>query len=142
MEQDFLDKANIKVVKGNVANIDYEKKTIKVRGLAKPIDYDKCLFAVGSSKKRLAKEYSNVHYLEDRHAHAKCHNAIIKAKSIMVLGHTFEAYQIAASTRIYLDSLGFRDIEISILCDSENSSEVLQNFGEDVTKAIHNMMKE
>lgn len=37
-------------------------------------------------------EYSNVYYLEDRFAHAKCHNEILKAKCIVVMGGTFEAY--------------------------------------------------
>lgn len=130
------------MIKGNIASIDYEAKRIKVRGYAKPIDYDKCLFAVGANKKRLSKEYSNAYYLEDRHAHAKCHNAVIKANSILVMGHTFEAYQIASSTRSYLDSIGKEHIEIAIISTEENSSEVLQNFGADVTKAIHTMMKE
>ena len=96
--------------------------------MSKPFDYDKCLFAVGANKKRMTREYSNVYYLEDRHAHARCHNAVIKAKSILILGHTFEAYQIAASTRAYLDSIGLEKTEIAILSESENSSEMLQNL--------------
>lgn len=48
--------------------------------------FDKMLIAWGCTKKRLAKEYSNVHYLEDRYAHARCHNALLKAKTVCILG--------------------------------------------------------
>jgi hypothetical protein len=37
-------------------------------------------------------DYTNVHYLEDRFSHAKCHNELIKAKEIAIIGGTFEAY--------------------------------------------------
>lgn len=51
------------------------------------------MIAWGAYKKRLgSQEYSNVFYLEDRHSHARCHNEIIKAKTIVVMGGTFEAY--------------------------------------------------
>ena len=69
---------------------------IVVRGQKKPIEFDKVLIAWGSYKKRLNSanqtSYSNVYYLEDRFSHAKCHNELIKAKSILVMGGTFEAY--------------------------------------------------
>lgn len=71
--------------------------------------FDKVLVAWGAQKKRLGKEYSNVYYLEDRHSHARAHNEILKAKTILVMGGTFEAYQVAASIRDYLDSIGYYD---------------------------------
>lgn len=56
------------------------------------LDFDKLLIAWGSRKQRLDKEYSNVFYLEDRISHARCHNELIKAKQVVVMGGTFEAY--------------------------------------------------
>ena len=50
------------------------------------------LIAWGAYKKRLAKDYTNVHYLEDRYSHAKCHNEIIKAEKIVALGKTMDAF--------------------------------------------------
>lgn len=73
------------------------------------------MIAWGSYKKRLGKEYSNVYYLEDRHSHARCHNEMLKAKSIVVMGGTFEAYQTAASVREYLDSIGYTDVQIALI---------------------------
>lgn len=39
---------------------------ISVRGEKKPIPFDKILIAWGSEKKKLATQYSNLYYLEDR----------------------------------------------------------------------------
>ena len=89
---DFLDRANITVIKGQVKAIDKDKKLVKIRGIKDVINFDKLLIAWGSYKKRLTQDYSNVFYLEDRYAHAKCHNEIIKAKKIVVLGHTMDAF--------------------------------------------------
>jgi len=96
---DFLDKANITVIKGDIKNIDKEKKLIRIKGLKQQIQFDKMLVAWGAYKKRLTKDYSNVFYLEDRYSHAKCHNEILKAKKIMVLGSTLDTYQTASSIR-------------------------------------------
>lgn len=107
VEPDFLDRANVTVIKGALTDIDYDRKILKMKGHKAPIEFDKLLVAWGAGKKRLAKEYSNVHYLEDRYTHARAHNEILKAKSILVLGSTFEAYQTAASIREFLDSVGY-----------------------------------
>jgi hypothetical protein len=64
------------------------------------------LLAWGAGKARIDQEYNNVYYLEDRQAHARCHNEILKAKCIVILGGTLEAYTTAASIRSYLDTLG------------------------------------
>ena len=59
-------------------------------------------------------------YLEDRHSHARVHNEILKAKCIVVLGGTFEAYQVAGSLREYLDSINYRDVQIVLLNDEDS----------------------
>jgi hypothetical protein len=53
--------------------------------------------------------------LEDRFSHAKFHNELLKAKTVVVLGGTFEAYQTAAGVRNYLDFLEFKDTQIILL---------------------------
>lgn len=117
-----MDRANIDVVKGEIKSIDLNKKEITVKGVKKAIPFDKVLIAWGSHKKRLSKEYSNVFILEDRHSHARCHNEILKAKSILVMGGSFEAYQTAASIREYLDSIGYEETQIIIM--NQNASEI------------------
>ena len=89
---DFLDKANVKVIKGEIKNIDKDKKIIKIKGQKDVVRFDKMLVAWGSYKKRLSKDYSNVFYLEDRYSHAKCHNEIIKAEKIVILGGSMDAF--------------------------------------------------
>jgi len=60
------------------------------------LHFDKVVVAWGAEKKRIntMKEgiYSNLYYIEDRHSHAKIHNELLKAKVIVVMGGTFEAY--------------------------------------------------
>ncbi len=92
VEEDYFDRANIDVVKGEIKTIDLNKKEIVVKGLKKPMPFDKILIAWGANKKRLNQEYSNVFVLEDRQSHARCHNEILKAKTVVVMGGTFEAY--------------------------------------------------
>jgi len=104
---DFLDRANITVVKGEIKGIDKVNKQIKIKGLKETVNFDKMLVAWGAFKKRLSKDYSNVFYLEDRYAHAKCHNEILKADKIVVLGSTMDAFQTASSVRGYLNSIGY-----------------------------------
>lgn len=96
VEEDYLNRANVEVIAGDVATLDLNKKRIIIRGHKQPVEFDKVLVAWGSYKKKFVKEelqkYSNLLYLEDRFSHAKCHNEILKAKSIVVMGGTFEAY--------------------------------------------------
>ena len=63
-----------------------------------------------------------MYYLEDRFSHAKFHNNLLKAKCVVVLGGTFEAYDTAAGIRDYLDSIGYYDTQIVLMDNS--SSEV------------------
>lgn len=53
VEEDFLDRANVDVYKGEVSKIDLNKKLISVRGQGKPIPFDKVLIAWGSEKKKI-----------------------------------------------------------------------------------------
>ena len=91
-EEDYLDRANVDVIKGEIKGIDLKRNNVIIKNFGDPIHFDKLLVAWGSQKKRLNKEYTNVFYLEDRHAHARAHNEILKAKTIVVLGGTIEAY--------------------------------------------------
>lgn len=74
-------------------------------------------------------------YLEDRHSHARCHNELLKAKQIVVMGGTFEAYQTAASIREYLDSINYTDTAIAVI-DPE-MGELHTSFGSEITNEIH-----
>ena len=149
VDDDYLERANVEVVKGDIKGIDLNKNIIVIGGLKKPIEFNKLLFAFGSFKKRLSSKtsddsgqqpnsssaYSNVFYLEDRFAHAKFHNNLLKAKCVVVLGGTFEAYQSAASMRDYLDSVGYYNTKI-ILMES-SASEVQQCFGYEISDCMH-----
>ena len=115
VEEDYLDRANIDVVKGEIKTIDLNHNQIVVKGVKEAIKFDKVMIAWGAYKQRLNQEYSNVFYLEDRHSHARCHNEMLKAKTIVVMGGTFEAYQTAASVRDYLDNVGYTDVQIILL---------------------------
>jgi thioredoxin reductase len=71
--------------------IELMSMSLRVKS-SQSIHFDKVLLAWGSHKRRLNNEFSNVFYLEDRHSHARCHNEILKAKTIVVMGGSFEAY--------------------------------------------------
>lgn len=139
VEPDYLDRANVDVVRGEVKQLDLNKNLLWVKGHTESINFDKILIAWGSAKPRLSKEYSNVYYLEDRHSHARCHNEILKAKSIVVMGGSFEAYQTAASIRDYLDSISYFDTQIVLLEGS--STEVQQCLGKHIANEFHEMLK-
>ena len=98
------------------------------------------LVAWGAYKKRLNKDYSNVYYLEDRYSHAKCHNEILKAKKIMILGSTMDAFQTASSVRSYLNSIGYDKTEVILLNDGP--SEINKNMGNEVSRCINSMMRQ
>lgn len=107
-------------MRGEIKSIDFDRKQIVIKGVKQAIDFDKVMIAWGASKSRLGQEYSNVFYLEDRHSHARCHNEILKAKMIVIMGGTFEAYQTAASIREYLDGVGYLETQV-VLIDSSAS---------------------
>lgn len=96
VEEDFLDRANVDVIKGEIKQIDLNHNILRIKGHKDQVVFDRILIAWGANKKRIqntgSQAYSNVYYIEDRQAHARVHNEIIKAKSVVVLGSTFEAY--------------------------------------------------
>ena len=118
--------------------MDKEKKFVQIKGIKERIEFDKILIAWGAHKKRLSKDYSNVFYLEDRYSHAKCHNEIIKANKIVILGGTMDAFQTAASVRSYLNSIGYHKTEVTLLHEGE--SEIKKNMGSQVYSAIKKML--
>jgi thioredoxin reductase len=103
VEEDFFDRANVEIMNKKVKGIDVEESLLYLKGQKDPIEFDKLIFAWGSEKIRLSKEYSNVHYIEDKYSHAKMHNDLLKSKKILIMGDTFEALQLASSAREYLD---------------------------------------
>lgn len=79
-EDDFLDKANVTVIKGNVRWIDIDNKCIEMAGNKERLEFDKLLVAWGAEKKHFKGNFSNVFYLEDKQSHAKVHNELLRAK--------------------------------------------------------------
>lgn len=120
VEDDYLDRANIDIIRGTIHRIAIEEKMLTIKGLRKPIRFDKLLVAWGAHRNKLSKNYSNVHYIEDRFSHAKLHNELLRAKKIVVMGNTLEAFQVAQSTRDYLDGLGYYEVRI-VLMSTEKS---------------------
>lgn len=80
VEDGFFEAANVRVMKGELKAFDPKKKYVDLKGSKERVYFDKILFAWGSEKKRLKGDWSNVFYLEDRQAHARVHNEILKAK--------------------------------------------------------------
>jgi len=93
------------------------------------------LIAWGSDKSKLRQNYSNVHYIEDRFSHAKLHNDLIKANQVVVLGNSLEAFQIAQSTRTYLDEIGRYNTKILLM--TTEGSELRKTLG----KGMENWLK-
>lgn len=127
VEDDYLDRANIDILRGSIKSIDIEKGEMAISGLRKPVKFSKMLVAWGSDREKLSQSYGNVHYIEDRFSHAKIHNQLIKSKSVVVLGNTFEAMQTAQSAREYLDNHGYFDTKIVLM--TTEKSEIRQTLG-------------
>ena len=140
VEQDFLDKAKVAVVREGVKKIDWKKKELYFKKGVDKINYDKLLVAWGSHKKRLSKEFSNVHYLEDKISHERCSEAIGQAKTVVIMGGTLDAYQVASSAREHLDMIGKQDTQVVLISESKTEPET--NYGKIVSKTIHEMMKQ
>ena len=92
--------------------------------------------AWGAEKKRLGTNYSNVHYIEDKFSHAKVHNDLLRAKQVVILGGTLDAYQIAQATRTYLDDIGQFNTKIMLMTTADDS--VLRKT---LGKGMENWMK-
>ena len=135
-----MDRANIDIIRGQINGIDVEEKMMLVKGMRKPIRFDKLLVAYGAERDKLEKNYANVHYLEDRFSHAKMHNQLLKSNKIVVLGNTFEAFQVASAAREYLDGLGFFEKQIILMTTEQ--SEVRKTLGTAVEKYLAHLLRQ
>lgn len=84
------------------------------------IQFDKCLIAWGSDKKQTGKKYSNMYEIQDIYSHAKVYNELQNAKTVCILGGSFDAYQQAGSIREYLDSIDKHDTRVVLLSEANN----------------------
>ena len=64
------------------------------------MEYRKLLIASGLLVPSL--EYENVVSVTDQFSHAELHNKSLKAEDIVLLGSSFEIYQLASAIRTYL----------------------------------------
>lgn len=140
VETDYLDRANVDVITGQLKMIDVENRKMAITGYRDPISFDKVLVAWGAHRKKLNTSYNNVFYIEDRYSHAKVHNAVLKAKQVVVLGGTFEALQLAQTTRTFLDEVGQYETKV-MLMNTEEDSEVRKTLGKGMDKWIELMLK-
>lgn len=138
VETDYLDRANVDVIKGQVKMIDTINRKLQVQGYKNPFNFEKVLVAWGANRKRLKKSYSNVHYIEDRFSHAKVHNDLLKAKQVVVLGGTLHALQVAQSARTYLDNVGKYETKIMVLNDG--NSEITKTLGTGMERWFRNAL--
>lgn len=92
------------------------------------------MFASGYWKMKFAKNFSNVITIEDYDSHAKAHNMILKSDNIVIVGEGFEAIQLAASIRSYLDSLSIYTPKIAILSEKESYLKYLSTVPEEHIK--------
>ena len=65
---------------------------------------------------------------------------MLKARQVVIMGGTMEAYQTAASCREYLDSVGFTDTKILLLHFEQ--SDVEKTLGAGVESKIVEKMRE
>jgi len=101
--------------------------------------YSKLLIASGAERQKTKMDdFENVYSLNSVHDHAKIYNAVKNAKSVMVYGSSFEAYELTSSIKELADSLGKKDMQIYLL--EPPPSEIMRSFGEDVHKIIKAFM--
>ena len=94
VEDDYLDRANVDIIQGEVQQIDVNSKLMRIKGQRNLLKFDKVIVAWGANQKKLNQHYSNVHYIEDRFSHAKIHNELIRSKNVIILGDTIDAVHI------------------------------------------------
>ena len=97
------------------------------------------MIAWGAEKRKLQKTFTNVHYIEDRFSHAKLHNSLIKAKNIVIMGNTFEAYQTAQGVREYLDSINHYETQIMLM--TTRHGEIRKSLGKGLENYIKSLLK-
>ena len=83
-------------------------------------------------------DYENTISIIDQNDHADLHNYASKAQNIVLLGSSFEIYQLAATIRTHFSKLGHHP-NISIV-DDENS-EIYDMLGEDIMYFLENFYK-
>jgi NADH dehydrogenase FAD-containing subunit len=54
VEEDYLDRANVDILRGSIKSIDVEKREMIIAGLRKPVKFDKILVAWGSDREKLS----------------------------------------------------------------------------------------
>lgn len=55
VEPDYLQRANVDIIKGRIKSFDIPNKYLEIAGEIKPIKFDKLILTYGSFKKRLSK---------------------------------------------------------------------------------------
>lgn len=121
-----------------ISTIDVPNKQIIFRdGLA--LSYSKCLIACGSSKiKNFGVDFENVFELDTVQTHAKVHNAIKNAKTVVIYGSTFESYEVASSVKALANKYGKSDMKVYLL--EAPPSEIMRSFDKQVYTAVKTMM--
>ncbi|CAI2387138.1 unnamed protein product [Moneuplotes crassus] len=140
VDPDFLEKNYCNINNHSVEDI------VKIDSANKLLSFDdgstlkfsKCLLACGSHKLKEFEQYENVYSLENIKDHAKIHNAVKKAKIVVIYGSNFETYELASSVRKLADSYGKTDMDV-ILIES-GTSELLRSFGEEAHKTLKAIM--
>ena len=59
VDDDYLERANVEVVKGDIKTIDFNKNHIVVAGMKQPLPFNKIIMAYGAYKKRLTSGVGN-----------------------------------------------------------------------------------
>lgn len=111
-----------------------------IKGLRKPLEFDKVIVAWGAEQRKLAQTYSNVHYIEDRFSHAKIHNELIRAKNVVILGDSLDTFQIAQATRDYLDQLGHFETKVTLM--STDVPDVRRTLGDGIERVFRRHLSE
>ena len=128
------------IIKGEVKSINLDRRELTIKGQRKPIEFEKVIVAWGAEQDKLNKSYSNVYYVEDRFSHATVHNKLVSAKTVLILGNTFEALQMASSAREYLDEQGRFHTKIILMANED--SEVRRTLGKGVERFITKLLKD
>lgn len=127
------------IIKSGVDKISTGRRDIKLKKIEKPIKYESLLVAWGANKVKLPYNFDNIHYIEDQHSHAKAHNALIKAKSVLIVGNVFEVVQTAQAARDYMDSLGLYDTKITVMTLKDN--EITDSIGPGAEMVFQQLLK-
>jgi hypothetical protein len=142
VDPDFLQKNYCEILPKysvcEIASIDIPNKQLVFRD-GKALSFSKCLIACGSSKiKTFGSDYENVFELDSIQTHAKVHNAIKNAKTVVVYGSTFESYELVSSVRKLANKYGKSDTKVYLL--EAPPSEIMRSFDQQIYTAIKAFM--